>query len=191
MTDRLDRAQREYHAQLERVAASRAVSVQLLNDKTTMAEDWLADTLRVTMTGHVLAGAPRDVELHCDTPHGWWGHTWQAYTANATTTWGKVLHSWTKRRWPDHVQRTSINRKICPHGHTAVAGDHLTWLADPRDVQAFRWPADQLAQDLRAGLAGMLLAEGLFVSPDGTLWTDLLTYATQLLDDMRKTVGAA
>ena len=190
-TDRLDNAAREYKAQLERVGASRAVSVHLLREETKVAEDLLHDMLRVTMTGYVLAGAPQDVELHCDTPRGWWGHTWRVASAHPYTRWGKYLHAWANRRWPDHVERMTVNRKVCPHGHTAVAGQHLIWLADPRDVQAFRWPADQLTEQLRAGLAGMLLVEGVGYLGDDKLWDDLETYAGQLVADLHKIVVAA
>lgn len=189
MTDRLDHATREYEAQLEMVGASRAVSVHLLRQETAQHKDYLADMLRVTMTGYVLAGAPKDVELHCDTPRGWWGHTWRVATAHPYTRWGKYLHAWANRRWPDHVERMTVNRKVCPHGHTEVAGRHLVWLADPRDVQAFRWPTAQLTDQVTAGLAGMLLSEGV-TYPDADLLADLRTYAGLLVDDLHKVVEA-
>lgn len=191
MTDRLDRAEREYHAQLEMVGASRAVSVQLLRLETKQTQDYLTDMLRLTMTGYVLAGAAQDVELHCDTPRGWWGHTWRVASAHPYTRWGKYLHAWANRRWPDHVERTTVNRKVCPHGHTDVPrGHHLTWLADERAVQAFRWPAAQLTDQVTAGLAGMLLSEGV-TYPSTDLLADLRTYGGLLVDDMHKIVGEA
>lgn len=182
---------REYTAQKEQVAAQQAVTVQLLDTELRKVEEFVYDRLQMQLRGYVLAGAPTEVRTEVRVPAGWWAYTLLAATAHPATRLGRWLQAKARKhaRSELHADTTTVNRKVCPHGLTNVAGTHLRWLADEREAQAFRWPGEVVRQELYAGVIAAVIVEGNVLDPLVMLRCE--QYAQRLATDLYETVALA